>query len=55
MKHNLSRVTISLGKGVTVSIPFKKRWTLAEWRRMVSYVDSCVGDVQPKDDIEAFK
>lgn len=55
MKPKPSRITIDLGKGAVLSLPFKRHWTLAEWRRMVAYADSCIGDVQPKDAIEAFK
>ncbi len=55
MKPKLTRITIDLGKGAVLSLPFKRHWTLAEWRRMVAYADSCIGDVQPKDAIDAFK
>jgi DNA primase len=47
-------ITIDLGKGVHITAPFKKQWSLAEWRRMQSHVDSCIGNVQPSN-YEAFK
>jgi hypothetical protein len=49
------KVIIDLGNGVKLAAPFKKRWTLAEWRRMTAYVESCVGAPAPRDDLEAYK
>ena len=49
-----STITIDLGKGVHINAPFKKRWSLTEWRRMQAHIDSCIGNVDPSD-YEAFK
>ncbi|MBN1274821.1 hypothetical protein JXA12_00805 [Candidatus Woesearchaeota archaeon] len=51
--HNT--IIIDLGNGVKMAAPFKRTWTLAEWRRMTKYIDACIGNVKPKGDIEAYK
>lgn len=40
MKQKTFTVTIDLGKGVKMKAPFKKKWTLAEWRRMSAHIES---------------
>lgn len=55
MKQKNFGVTIDLGNGVCINAPFKKKWTLAEWRRMHTYIDSCVGKVTPKDELEDYR
>ena len=55
MKRKNFTITIDLGKGVRINAPFKKKWTLAEWRRMNAYIDECVGNVAPQDELEAFR
>ena len=53
MKRKNFTITIDLGKGVRVNAPFKKKWTLTEWRRMHAYIDERVGNVMLPDDMEA--
>ncbi len=43
-------VTIDLGKGVKLNIPFKKHWSVAEWRRMASFIDASVKSTPEFDD-----
>ena len=50
MKRKSFTVTIDLGKGVRINAPFKKKWTLAEWRRMQLYIDECIGSVRPENE-----
>lgn len=45
-------IKINLGKGVTISAPFKKDWTVAEWRRMTAHIDTTIAGVP---NIEKFK
>lgn len=49
MRRNGFTITIDLGKGVRINAPFKRKWTLEEWRRMHAYVESCIGNVQPPE------
>jgi len=39
-KDSLNTIIIDLGKGVVLTAPFKRKWTLAEWRRMTAYIDN---------------
>lgn len=51
-KHKAFTITIDLGKGVKISAPFKKDWSVAEWRRMVKHIDTTIAGVP---DMEKFK
>lgn len=46
-------ITIDLGKGVRLQAPFKRRWTLAEWRRMTAYIDGAISRATPS--LEDYK
>ncbi len=46
MRKKPFKIKINLGKGVEITAPFKKRWTLAEWRRMTTYIDNTIGNVE---------
>ena len=35
----MERIQIDLGKGVTLTAPFKRRMSADEWVRMVSYIN----------------
>ena len=58
-KPSKNSVYIDLGKGVLMRFPFKQKWEIEEWRRMVAYIESCIGTVEPerelKERIKAFK
>ena len=38
----MEKFVIDLGKGVELSAPIKKRMTIEEWHRMVSYISSII-------------
>ena len=46
-------ITIDLGKGVRLQAPFKRHWTLTEWRRMTAFIDGSVSSAAP--DLEDYK
>jgi hypothetical protein len=52
MKQKTFNITIDLGKGVKMNAPFKKNWTIGEWRRMVAHMDNTTRNVV---DLEEYK
>lgn len=45
MKQKINTISIDLGNGVKMSAPFKKNWSIGEWRRMVAHIDTATRNV----------
>ena len=43
----MEKFVIDLGKGVELSAPIKKRMTIEEWHRMVSYISNIIEMTSP--------
>ncbi|MBD3208996.1 hypothetical protein GF367_01075 [Candidatus Woesearchaeota archaeon] len=55
MAKKISTVVIDLGNNIKLSAPFKRHWSVAEWRRMTAYVEERIGHIRPTDDIEQYR
>ncbi|MBR9702654.1 hypothetical protein GOV10_01335 [Candidatus Woesearchaeota archaeon] len=49
MKKRGELITIELGKGIELTAPFKKRWSVSEWRRMTAYIDRCIAEIDGEE------